>query len=95
MSATGTLISCSLCGKTYLHGWGHKCGGYRPDVHASKPWDMEHVNRVNVPPDGEALGFVVCPTEGCSALLEQNGPCYRCGWTLIVTRKAVDSNAKE
>ena len=46
-----------------------------------RPWDMTHVNEVVVPVGG---AVVACPTRGCGAMLEVSGPCYRCGWTLIV-----------
>ncbi len=54
---------------------------------APKAWDMEHVNRVNIPLSSGDLGRVVCPTEGCGYVMEMNGRCPRCGWTLIVTRR--------
>lgn len=87
MSTSGTLITCEVCGATFLHGLGHRCSRT-----AIKAWDMEHVNRMNIPPSEGALGVVFCPTEGCGAILNANGPCYRCGWVLIVTRKEVESN---
>ena len=56
----------------------------------NRAWDMEHVNRVNIPLSEGLLGFVACPTEGCGFMLWGNGTCPRCGWTLIVTRKEKD-----
>jgi len=52
----------------------------------SKAWDMDHVNRMNIPASQGMLGSVACPTEGCGFMMRGNGSCPRCGWTLIVTR---------